>query len=116
MLTGGSDDGGVVHPDLILLDMKLPDSSGLEVLRSIRKNERLRRTPIVMLTCCQDDTVAEACMESGANAFVVKSARWDDFRSSVSRIGAFWTNDYFAPHRFNNRLPTLTPVPSQCSN
>ena len=89
----------MVHPDLILLDMQLPDSTGLDVLRSIRKDERLRRTPVVMLTCCQDDTVVDECMESGANAFVVKSARWDDFRSSVSRIGDFWTNDYFAPHR-----------------
>jgi carbon storage regulator CsrA len=102
-LSGDSDDE-VVHPDLILLDMHLPDSTGLEVLRSIRKDERLRRTPVVMLTCCQDDAVVDECLESGANAFVVKSARWDDFRSSVSRIGEFWTNDYFTPQRpFNQR-------------
>ena len=113
-LAGGS--GDVVHPDLILLDMELPDGTGLDVLRSIRKDERLRRTPVVMLTCCQDDTVVDQCMESGANAFVVKSARWDDFRSSVSRIGEFWTNDYFAPHRSCNRLPTATPAPSNSVN
>ena len=109
-LAGGSDDDEVVHPDLILLDMGLPDSSGLDVLRSIRKDERLRRTPVVMLTCCQDDTVVEECMESGANAFVVKSARWDDFRSSVSRIGGFWTNDCFTTHRPSNRSPALSPA------
>lgn len=105
-LAGGSDD--VVHPDLILLDMHLPDSTGLDVLRSIRKDERLRRTPVVMLTCCQDDSVVEDCLESGANAFVVKSARWEDFRSSVSRIGDFWTNDYFAAQRSCNRQPALS--------
>ena len=96
--------------------MGLPDSSGLDVLRSIRKDERLRRTPVVMLTCCQDDTVVEECMESGANAFVVKSARWDDFRSSVSRIGDFWTNDYIAPQRSCNRLPALSAALSNSVN
>ena len=115
-LTGGSDDDDVVRPDLILLDMGLPDSSGLDVLRSIRKDERLRRTPVVMLTCCQDDTVVEECMESGANAFVVKSARWDDFRSSVSRIGDFWTNDYFAPQRSPNRSLALSAAQLKCVN
>ncbi len=114
-LPGGSNDD-VVHPDLILLDMQLPDSTGLEVLRSIRKDERLRRTPVVMLTCCQDDTIVDECMESGANAFVVKSARWDDFRSSVSRIGDFWTNDYIAPHRSCNRLPTASESLSNSVN
>ncbi len=108
-LSGGSDDE-VVHPDLILLDMQLPDSTGLEVLRSIRRDERLRRTPVVMLTCCQDNTVVDECMESGANAFVVKSARWDDFRSSVSRIGDFWTNDYFTPQRPVNERVFSQPL------
>lgn len=115
-LAGGSDHDDVVRPDLILLDMQLPDSTGLDVLRSIRKDNRLRRTPVVMLTCCQDDTVVDECMESGANAFVVKSARWDDFRSSVLRIGDFWTNDYFAPRRSSNRLPALSPALSNSVN
>ena len=113
-LAGAAED--VVHPDLILLDMHLPDSTGLDVLRSIRKDERLRRTPVVMLSCCQDDAVVDECMESGANAFVVKSARWDDFRRSVSRIGDFWTNDYFAPQRSFNRLPAASPALSNSVN
>lgn len=90
----------VVQPDLILLDMKLPDSSGLEVLRCIRKEDRLRATPVVMLTCCQDDSLAQQCADTGANAYVVKSLRWHEFQDSVNRIGQFWTNDYFMPrHR-----------------
>ena len=115
-LPGGSDEDDVVHPDLILLDMGLPDSSGLAVLRSIRKDERLRSTPVVMLTCCQDEKVAEECIESGANAFVVKSARWDDFRSSVNRIGGFWTNDCFTTHRPSNRSLAPSPALSKSGN
>ena len=91
----GSDD--VVQPDLILLDMSLPDGSGLEVLRAIRQDDRLRATPVVMLTCCQDDSLVNQCVNTGANAYVVKSPRWNEFRDSVNRIGQFWTNDYFMP-------------------
>lgn len=100
------------HPDLILLDVNLPDSSGVDVLRRIRNDERLRRTPVVMLSCCQEDEVVDACMKAGANAFVVKSTRWDDFRSSVNRIGQFWTNDCFIPQRSHDHsrieCPPLT--------
>jgi len=55
-------------------------------------------------------------MKSGANAFVVKSARWDDFRGSVSRIGDFWTKDYFVPHRSLNQSPALSTALSKSVN
>lgn len=97
VLAGGSED--FVQPDLILLDVELPDSSGLDVLRAIRSDDRLRATPVVMLTCCQDDAVVNQCVDHGANAYVAKSPRWDEFRASVSRIGEFWTNESFIPQR-----------------
>ncbi|MCI0334721.1 MAG: response regulator [Planctomycetes bacterium] len=96
-LAGGSED--FVQPDLILLDVGLPDSSGLDVLRAIRSDDRLRATPVVMLTCCEDDSVVNQCVAGGANAYVVKSPRWDEFRASVNRIAEFWTNEYFMPQR-----------------
>jgi CheY-like chemotaxis protein len=97
VLSGGSED--VVQPDLILLDVGLPNSSGLDVLGAIRKDDRLRATPVVMLTCCEDDSVVNQCVDGGANAYVVKSPRWNEFRASVSRIAEFWTKDYFMPQR-----------------
>lgn len=99
----GSDD--VVIPDLILLDMTLPDGTGLEVLRAIRQDDQLRATPVVMLTCCQDDSLVKQCADTGANAYVVKSPRWNEFRDSVNRIGQFWTNDYFMPNH-KHRQPS----------
>lgn len=109
-------DNNVVHPDLILLDVNLPDSSGVEVLRSIRKDERLRRTPVVMLSCCQDDAVVDECLTTGANAFVVKSARWDEFRGSVARIGQFWTNDYISGQRSHPHVPAPCPALASSRN
>ena len=96
-LAGGSED--VVQPDLILLDVGLPDSSGLDVLGAIRADDRLRTTPVVMLTCCEDDSVVNQCVDGGANAYVVKSPRWNEFRASVNRIAEFWTKESFMPQR-----------------
>jgi carbon storage regulator CsrA len=106
-LAGGSDD--VVLPDLILLDMGLPDSSGLDVLRVIRSDDRLCATPVVMLTCCQDDSVVNQCVDDGANAYVVKSPRWDEFGDSVNRIAEFWTKESFMPQRAGRPLHEPSP-------
>ena len=97
VLAGGSED--FVQPDLILLDVGLPDSSGLDVLGAIRADGRLRATPVVMLTCCDDDSVVNQCVDGGANAYVVKSSRWDEFHASVNRIAEFWTKESFMPQR-----------------
>ena len=97
VLAGGSED--FVQPDLILLDVGLPNSSGLDVLGAIRKDDRLRATPVVMLTCCEDDSVVNQCLDGGANAYVVKSSRWDEFHASVNRIAEFWTKESFMPQR-----------------
>ena len=89
----------IVHPDLVLLDLGLPDSSGLEVLRSIRSAPDLRTTPVVVLSCSDDETVMHQCMEAGANAFVVKWTNYDDFHALVRRIGQFWAGDCLARRR-----------------
>jgi two-component system response regulator len=86
----------ICPPDLILLDLGLPDGSGLDLLRMIRSVPELRSTPIVVLSCNDDESIVKECMESGANAFVPKSAGYDDFRSQVSRIGQFWAGDCIA--------------------
>lgn len=103
----------IVHPDLVLLDLGLPDSSGLEVLRSIRSVPDLRTTPVVVLSCSDDETVMHQCMEAGANAFVVKWTNYDDFHALVRRIGQFWAGDCLARRRsFGQRSDDFLTAPS----
>ena len=103
----------IVQPDLVLLDLGLPDGSGLEVLRTIRSVPELRATPVVALSCRDDETVMTECMEAGANAFVVKSAHYDDLHALVGRIGRFWAGDCFARRRsFGQRSDDFLTVPS----
>ena len=94
----------IVQPDLILLDLGLPDGSGLDVLRTIRSVPELRTAPVVVLSCSDDETVMQQCLEAGANAFVAKSANYDDFHALVRRVGQFWAGDCIA------RKHSLSPV------
>ena len=102
----------MIQPDLILLDLGLPDRSGLDVLRMIRSVPELRTTPVVVLSCSDDEAVMNECMESGANAFVPKSAGYDDFRAQVSRVGQFWAGDCFARRSFSHRTDDIPAAPS----
>jgi sigma-B regulation protein RsbU (phosphoserine phosphatase) len=57
--------------DLVLLDLTLPDSSGVETVQRFR--QAAPKVPLVVLTGMSDDTIAKACIESGANSFASKS-------------------------------------------
>jgi carbon storage regulator CsrA len=78
------------RPDLIVLDLKLPDLSGLDVLQRVRAHEPLRRIPVVMLSCSGSDSNIARCLDAGANAFMVKEPDGDRFRHEVSSIASFW--------------------------
>jgi carbon storage regulator CsrA len=96
-------DGGQ-HPaaspfDLILLDLHLPRMTGLHLLSRIRTDPLLYLTPVVMLTCDDDDAVAADCLDAGANAFVSKSRDPGTFRTSIARIADFWGNESRVPRQ-----------------
>jgi carbon storage regulator CsrA len=83
--------------DLILMDQCLPGTTGIEVLRRIRTAPDWFATPVVMLTCMDDEALVADCFEAGANAFVVKSGDVRAFRTTISRIAAFWGSDCRTP-------------------
>ena len=83
--------------DLILMDQCLPGTTGIEVLRRIRTAPDWFATPVVMLTCMDDEALVADCFEAGANAFVVKSGDMRAFRTTISRLAAFWGSDCRTP-------------------
>ncbi len=85
--------------DLILLDFYLPRMTGLDLLLKIRTDPLLYLTPVVMLSCDDDDAVAANCLDAGANAFVSKSRDPGAFRSSIARIADFWGNECRIPRQ-----------------
>lgn len=78
------------NPAVILLDIKMPRMDGIETLEAIRKNEKLKLIPVVMLTSSREDPDLKKCYALGANAYVVKPVGFAEFMEAVKNIGIFW--------------------------
>jgi CheY-like chemotaxis protein len=77
-------------PALLLLDIKMPRMSGLDVLAEVRRDPDLRNLPVVMLTSSRESPDVQAAYDLGANAYVVKPVGFAEFVDAVRQIGAFW--------------------------
>jgi two-component system response regulator len=79
-----------VLPQVILLDLKLPKVSGLEVLRAIREDPRTKRLPVVLLTSSKEEQDVAAGYELGANSYVRKPVDFGEFAEAVRQVGVYW--------------------------
>jgi CheY-like chemotaxis protein len=77
-------------PAVVIIDLKMPRVSGLEVLRQIRSDPSLGKLSIVILTSSREESDLVKGYELGANAYVVKPVDFEDFIAAVSRLGVFW--------------------------
>jgi CheY-like chemotaxis protein len=77
-------------PAVVLLDLKLPKVDGLEVLKTIREDDRLKKVPVVMLTSSREEPDLHTAYELGVNAYVVKPVQFRDFVKAISDLGIFW--------------------------
>lgn len=78
------------NPAVVLLDLKMPKVSGLEVLRQIRQDEQLKMTPVVVLTSSREEKDWVESYRLGVNAYVVKPVNFHEFVNAVKELGAFW--------------------------
>jgi CheY-like chemotaxis protein len=78
------------NPLLIVLDMKMPKVTGLDVLREIRADEKLRCTPVVMLTSSREEPDIRRSYQLGVNAYVVKPVDFQAFIEAAKQLGVFW--------------------------
>lgn len=78
------------QPDLVLLDIRLPKRSGLEVLAAIRGDARTRRLPVVLLTSSNEWSDVERAYELHANSYVRKPVRHEEFVRVISCLGQYW--------------------------
>lgn len=85
-------------PVLILLDLKLPRRSGLEVLAWLRAQEGLRRIPVVMLTSSQQPRDVAAAYDSGVNSYLVKPVEFDALLDMLKTVNLYWMVLNERPH------------------
>ena len=77
-------------PAVLLLDIKMPRMDGIEVLESIRGDDKLKMLPVVMLTSSREEPDLKKCYALGVNAYVVKPVNFKGFLDAVKHIGIFW--------------------------
>jgi CheY-like chemotaxis protein len=88
----GPDGSGLVNkgrPLLILLDLNLPDMSGVDILKRIKENEHLRVSPVVVLTTTDDRSEIQRCYELGSNVYVTKPVDYEKFANAIKQLGLF---------------------------
>ena len=78
------------HPKIILLDLKLPKVSGIEVIRKIKSDEKTKVIPIIVLTSSEEDKDVAESYGLGVNSYIVKPVDFNKFAKTVADIGLYW--------------------------
>jgi CheY-like chemotaxis protein len=78
------------NPAVMLLDLKLPKVDGLEVLRQIKSDQKLKMIPVVVLTSSHEEKDMVASYSLGVNAYVVKPVDFHEFVNAIKELGMFW--------------------------
>jgi DNA-binding response OmpR family regulator len=85
------------NPAVLLLDLKLPKVDGLEVLRQVKSDEKLKMIPVVVLTSSHEEKDMVASYKLGVNAYVVKPVDFHEFVNAIKELGVFWAVINVAP-------------------
>ena len=86
-LLGPERPGG--RPLLILLDLNLPDMSGIDILGRLKADPELRAAPVVVLTTTDDEREIRRCYELGCNVYVTKPVNYETFAQAIRQLGLF---------------------------
>ena len=90
----GSDGTGAVQKGnalLILLDLNLPDTTGIDILRRVKENKYLKSTPVVILTTTDDSQEIKRCYELGCNVYITKPVNYESFANAIRQLGLFFS-------------------------
>ncbi len=79
-----------LKPGLVLLDLKLPKLSGLEVLRAVKSDPRTRTIPVVVLTSSSEDRDIAEAYQFGVNSYIVKPVDFKQFDEAIRQVGLYW--------------------------
>ncbi len=90
----GPDGTGAVHEHqalLILLDLNLPDMTGLDILKRIKESKYIRSAPVVVLTTTDDAQEIKRCYEVGCNVYITKPVNYESFATAIRQLGLFFS-------------------------
>jgi CheY-like chemotaxis protein len=90
----GGDGSGSVNKGralLILLDLNLPDMTGADILKRVKENEHLKRSPVVVLTTTDDQKEIQRCYDLGCNVYITKPVNYENFANAIRQLGLFFS-------------------------
>ncbi len=90
----GNDETGTIHKGnalLILLDLNLPDMTGIDILKRVKENKYLKSTPVVVLTTTDDSQEIKRCYELGCNVYITKPVNYESFANAIRQLGLFFS-------------------------
>jgi DNA-binding response OmpR family regulator len=90
----GADGSGIDHKGralLILLDLNLPDTTGIEILKQVKENKFLKSAPVVILTTTDDSQEIKRCYELGCNVYITKPVNYESFANAIRQLGLFFS-------------------------
>ena len=74
---------------LILLDLNLPDMTGIDILAKVKDNPHLKRSPVIILTTTDDQREIQRCYDLGANVYITKPVNYESFANAIRQLGLF---------------------------
>ncbi len=80
-----------VTPNLVLLDLNLPDVSGIEILEYLKNDGHLKVTPVVVLTTTDNQAEIQRCYDLGCNVYITKPVDYQQFATAVRQLGLFFS-------------------------
>jgi DNA-binding response OmpR family regulator len=87
----GTGRGNAGRAMLILLDLNLPDMTGVDILKIVKENEHLKRSPVVVLTTTDDQREIERCYDLGCNVYITKPVNYEGFSNAIRQLGLFFS-------------------------
>ncbi len=75
---------------LVLLDLNLPDMTGISILDKIKSNQHTRRSPVIVLTTTDDAREIQRCYDLGANVYITKPVDYENFANAIRQLGLFF--------------------------
>ena len=85
----GTGEENITRSLLILLDLNLPDMTGVDILAKVKSNTHLKRSPVIVLTTTDDQREIKRCYDLGANVYITKPVNYESFANAIQQLGLF---------------------------
>lgn len=82
-------------PDMILLDLNMPDTNGIEFLTIMKNNQNLNHIPVIVLTTSNSNKDIFECYKLGIAGYVLKPLKYEDYEVKIQAIIKYWSINEF---------------------